>query len=90
MIDQLAKGSISRKQAARSSPKVRRKAEQQILDIDNEKKRTVLVVKKKFGVLYRVQFDPSNKWVFICKACLEKLKPDNPHYRYEYLEKMNL
>jgi hypothetical protein len=32
--------------------------------------------------MYRVQFDSSNKWVFICKVCLEKLKPNNPHYKY--------
>ena len=32
--------------------------------------------------MYRVQYDSSNKWVFICKVCLEKLKPNNPHYRY--------
>ena len=38
--------------------------------------------KKEFNVMYRVQYDSSNKWVFICKVCLEKLKPNNPHYRY--------
>ena len=39
LIDQLVEGSISRKQAAREvRQKVRRKAEQQMLDIDNEKK----------------------------------------------------
>ena len=39
LIDQLAKGSISRKQAVREvRQKARRKAEQRMLDIDNEKK----------------------------------------------------
>ena len=38
--------------------------------------------KEEFDVMYRVQYDSSNKWVFICKICLEKLKPNNPYYRY--------
>ena len=38
--------------------------------------------KKEYNIMYRVQYDPSNQWVFICKPYLEKLKPNNPHYRY--------
>ena len=40
------------------------------------------ICKKDFNVMYRVQYDPSNKWFFICKYCLEKVKPNNPHYKY--------
>lgn len=33
-------------------------------------------------VLYRVRIDESNEWIFICPDCLEKHKPNNPHYQY--------
>ncbi len=37
---------------------------------------------KDFDVMYRVQYDISKKWAFICKYCLEQLKSNNPYYRY--------
>ena len=40
------------------------------------------ICKKDFNVMYRVQYDSSNKWFFICKYCLEKVKPNNHHYKY--------
>ena len=33
-------------------------------------------------IMYRVQIDTTKKWVFICKSCLNHLKPGNKSYRY--------
>lgn len=38
--------------------------------------------KEETNTMYRVQFTPDRKWSFLCKACVEELKPNNPHYRY--------
>jgi hypothetical protein len=33
--------------------------------------------------LYRIQYDASGEWVFVCGVCLWTYKrPDNPHYTY--------
>ena len=32
--------------------------------------------------LYRVRIERAGNWIFVCPACLEKVKPDNPHYQY--------
>ncbi len=33
-------------------------------------------------ILYRVQYDASHQWVFVCRGCWENIHPDNPHYVY--------
>jgi len=33
-------------------------------------------------VLYRVRIDASLHWIFVCPACLECVKPNNPLYQY--------
>ncbi len=33
-------------------------------------------------VAYRVRLDESKAWVFICGACVNPVKRDNPHYAY--------
>ncbi|TWU46583.1 hypothetical protein [Rubripirellula reticaptiva] len=33
-------------------------------------------------VLYRVRIEEDGDWIFVCPACLEKVKPANPHYQY--------
>jgi hypothetical protein len=33
-------------------------------------------------VLYRVRIDETRHWTFVCPACLEYVKPGNPHYQY--------
>lgn len=33
-------------------------------------------------VLYRVRITNHGDWTFVCPACLNKVKPDNPHYQY--------
>jgi len=33
-------------------------------------------------VLYRVCIDEDGQWIFVCPACLENIKPGNPHYQY--------
>jgi len=40
------------------------------------------ICKKDFDTMYRIQYNASKTWVFACKECLLKVKPDNPHYRY--------
>lgn len=32
--------------------------------------------------MFRVQFKADKKWYFMCRVCVEQLKPDNSHYRY--------
>lgn len=33
-------------------------------------------------VLYRIQYDESGEWVFVCERCWSSLSQDNPHYVY--------
>lgn len=32
--------------------------------------------------LYRVRLDESRLWSFVCRNCLEIIKPGNQHYQY--------
>ncbi len=34
------------------------------------------------SVLYRVKFDESGEWIFVCERCWSFLSQDNPHYVY--------
>ena len=40
------------------------------------------VCKKEFSTMYRVQYDTSKTWVFVCKNCLLDVKPNNSNYKY--------
>ena len=33
------------------------------------------------SVMYRVQYKPGKTWCFLCKPCVNEVKPDNPLYR---------
>ena len=33
-------------------------------------------------VLYRIQYDQSHRWVFVCRRCWEKVSKNNPDYVY--------
>ena len=46
------------------------------------RKKIVIIVNKDSTIMYRVQIDTTKKWVFICKSCLNHLKPGNKSYRY--------
>ncbi|PSB19371.1 hypothetical protein C7B61_11060 [filamentous cyanobacterium CCP1] len=35
-----------------------------------------------FPVLYRIRYESSGQWRFVCEPCLLKLREDNPHYAY--------
>ncbi|MGF1496883.1 MAG: hypothetical protein ACFB8W_08695 [Elainellaceae cyanobacterium] len=35
-----------------------------------------------FPVLYRVQYDDSQQWYFVCDRCLPLVKHGNPQYTY--------
>jgi hypothetical protein len=32
--------------------------------------------------LFRVRIEKEGVWIFVCRDCLEKVKPENPHYQY--------
>ena len=32
--------------------------------------------------MYRIKFQPTKQWVFLCKNCLSIVKKDNKFYRY--------
>ena len=34
------------------------------------------------SVMFRVQYKPGKTWCFLCKPCVNEVKPNNPHYRY--------
>ncbi|MEL7083832.1 MAG: hypothetical protein AAGM36_04970 [Cyanobacteria bacterium J06597_1] len=34
------------------------------------------------SVFYRVQFDASGQWMFVCDRCWSTIRDDNPHYTY--------
>ena len=33
-------------------------------------------------LLYRIQQDSSQSWIFVCPECWQLCNQDNPHYRY--------
>ncbi|MEN8764898.1 MAG: hypothetical protein ACN4EF_02535 [Wenyingzhuangia sp.] len=35
-----------------------------------------------FPTMYRIQYKNPKEWVFVCEACLLKVKKDNNKYRY--------
>ncbi|MEB3358970.1 MAG: hypothetical protein VKK04_19750 [Synechococcales bacterium] len=35
-----------------------------------------------FPVLFRVQYDDSRQWYFVCDRCLPQVKEGNPQYTY--------
>jgi len=35
-----------------------------------------------FDVMFRIQYKHPKEWVFVCRECLLKVKPNNPNYRY--------
>ena len=35
-----------------------------------------------YDVMFRVQYKHPKEWVFVCQECLNKVKPNNPNYRY--------
>ncbi|MBL6649387.1 MAG: hypothetical protein ISP56_03905 [Flavobacteriaceae bacterium] len=37
---------------------------------------------KEFSVMYRIQYDSTKKWKFVCQACLLIVKENNLYYRY--------
>ena len=42
--------------------------------------------KDKITTAFRVRYLPfhyaQKQWVFLCKKCLNEVKPNNPHYKY--------
>ncbi len=34
------------------------------------------------SLMFRVQYKPGKTWCFLCKPCVNEVKPDNPQYRY--------
>ncbi|MEC4982876.1 MAG: hypothetical protein SAJ37_01090 [Oscillatoria sp. PMC 1068.18] len=34
------------------------------------------------AVLYRIQYDESQQWQFVCHSCWENLSDNNPNYTY--------
>ncbi|MBD3882381.1 hypothetical protein IFO70_11470 [Phormidium tenue FACHB-886] len=34
------------------------------------------------SVLYRVKFDDSESWAFVCDVCYPAVSQNNPHYTY--------
>ena len=47
-----------------------------------DKTKTCAVCKAETNVAYRVRTDATRVWVFVCYACLDRVKPGNPHYVY--------
>ncbi len=33
-------------------------------------------------ILYRIQYDRSGQWEFVCRSCWDKVQPHNPYYVY--------
>ncbi|MEE2641617.1 MAG: hypothetical protein VX768_13400 [Planctomycetota bacterium] len=34
------------------------------------------------GILYRVRIRAGGEWLFVCRGCLQKVRPANPDYQY--------
>lgn len=57
--------------------------------IENGSQRASRVRRKSCGrcqrespVLYRVKHESDGVWKFLCRPCLEKVRPGNVHYQY--------
>ena len=37
---------------------------------------------KEMNTLFRVRVSTSKEWIFVCRGCLEVVRPSNPHYQY--------
>ncbi|MGG6267348.1 hypothetical protein ACQ4M3_28710 [Leptolyngbya sp. AN03gr2] len=37
---------------------------------------------KSAPVLYRIQYDESGEWIFVCRECWDRVSQDNPFYAY--------
>ena len=37
---------------------------------------------KKMDTLFRVRISTSKEWIFVCRGCLEVVRPNNPNYQY--------
>ncbi|MDC1217989.1 MAG: hypothetical protein ACKVJR_05005 [Flavobacteriales bacterium] len=46
------------------------------------KKKECEKCKNNFRMLFRVQYTPEKKWVFICNDCVIEVRRDNEDYRY--------
>ena len=40
------------------------------------------VCKVDFSTMYRIQYNYPKAWAFVCKACLIRIKKNNPNYKY--------
>ena len=79
--DMIIDGKLTRGQAITAiKNKLRRKSE--LLIPKNGKKKNCEQCAKDATIMYRVQIDTSKKWIFVCKSCLNLLKPSNKSYRY--------
>ena len=79
--DMIIDGELTRRQAITAiKNKLRRKSELMILK--DGKKKNCDHCDKDANIMYRVQIDTTKKWIFICKSCLNHLKPGNKSYRY--------
>ena len=79
--DMIIDGELTRRQAITAiKNKLRRKSELMILK--DGKKKNCDHCDKDATIMYRVQIDTTKKWIFICKSCLNYLKPSNKSYRY--------
>ena len=46
------------------------------------RKKTCNHCQLEFQLMYRVQYQKTPTWSFLCKDCLLEVKPNNPFYRY--------
>lgn len=40
------------------------------------------ICSEEYNTMYRIIIDNSKRWIFSCKSCLEKHKPNNKYYKY--------
>ena len=79
--DMLVDGELSKRQAI-TAIKNRLRRSLELRALKNEKKKNCNCCQISRNVMYRVQMDNTKTWIFICKSCLETLKPNNSNYKY--------
>ncbi|MEO1162966.1 MAG: hypothetical protein AAFV98_04210 [Chloroflexota bacterium] len=58
-------------------------AKQKRYSDDNPRLKTCFACEQPKDKLFRIQYDASQKWAFVCGDCLWDYKrDDNPHYTY--------
>jgi len=50
--------------------------------VKRTRKKSCCRCKRERDTLFRVRIAKDGDWIFVCKVCIELVKPNNPDYQY--------